>query len=360
MVWINLLSVVEWDWVESLSGLSRWLAIVAVLAVGILVALLLQSSRFRRVLYASKLDEKFVTLATSILAIGSVVFAALAALEIAGHGFAWDKPIPGLGEFSLLDLVRLIALLVGTLYVASLIKRYVVHHFLVRSGLDPSLQYAVGQLTGYGLVVVGLLLIMQNAGIDFTPLTLFAGALGIGLGFGLQNLASNFISGLVILTERPLKVGDRVEMENIQGTVMEIRARSTTVRSNDNIDIIVPNSEFITKTVVNLSHNDNKVRFKLPVGVHYRSDVQLVTKALLEAAAEAPSVLKEPAPGVRFLAFGDSSLDFELRVWSEKLVDRPNALRSELNFLIWEKFHKYNIEIPYPQRDVHLHKVPEQ
>ncbi|MCD8482471.1 MAG: mechanosensitive ion channel [Verrucomicrobia bacterium] len=136
--------------------------------------------------------------------------------------------------------------------------------------------------------------------------------------------------------------------------MVEIRARSTTVRTNDNIDIIVPNSSFITTNVVNLNHNDDIVRFKIPVGVHYDSDMDVVEKALLEAAANCENVVKDPAPGVRLMGFGDSSVDLELRVWTNSLYHRPNLLRSQVNKEIWRSFKKYGIQIPYPQRDVHL------
>src|SRR5690606_925167 len=173
-----------------------------------------------------------------------------------------------------------------------------------------------------------------------------------------RNIANNCGRGRILLMERPIKVGDRIEVGGLQGQVIAIRARSTTVRTNNNIDIIVPNAEFVSTRVTNLSHNDNRVRFKLPVGVHYNSDVHRVEAALLAAAAASPDVLPHPEPQVHFMGFGDSSLDFELRIWSETLIERPNKLRSQVNFKIWEQFKKDGIEIPYPQRDLYIKEFP--
>ena len=197
-------------------------------------------------------------------------------------------------------------------------------------------------------------------GFNLATLSVIAGALSFGIGFGLRNIADNFVSGLIILTERPIKVGDRLEIDDLEGKVMEIRARSTTVRTNDNIDIIVTNSHFIDNRVTNRSHNDNVIRFRIPVGVHYHSDIEVVEKALLEAVKDCPNALPEPAPGVRFMGFGDSSLDFELRVWSEALHDRPNAFRSEVNKAIWHSLKRHQIEIPYPQRDLYIKQMPKR
>jgi small-conductance mechanosensitive channel len=176
----------------------------------------------------------------------------------------------------------------------------------------------------------------------------------VGLGFGLQNVASNFVSGLIILFERPIKLGDRIEVGDVEGDVVEIRARSTTVVTNDNIAIIVPNSKFISENVVNWSYSDRTVRFAIHVGVAYRTDVRKVEKLLLEVADANPDVLREPKPGVRFMKFGDSALEFELRVWSSTLMHRRGKLTSDLNFAIYEKLSENDIVIPFPQHDLHV------
>jgi small-conductance mechanosensitive channel len=176
----------------------------------------------------------------------------------------------------------------------------------------------------------------------------------VGIGFGLQTIASNFISGIIILLERPIKVGDRVEVGNIDGQVVAIGARATTVITNDNIAVIVPNSYFISEPVINWTQNDPRVRFKIPVGVAYGSDLRLVAQLLLQVARENPDVLDDPVPVVRLMAFGDSAVEFELRVWSTSLVHKRGKLISDLNFAIYEIFQQHGIEIPFPQREVHV------
>ena len=178
--------------------------------------------------------------------------------------------------------------------------------------------------------------------------------LGIGIGFGLQNVASNFISGLIILFERPIKIGDRIEVGVIEGDVVEIGARSTKVLTNDNITVIVPNSKFITENVVNWMYNGPTVRFRVPVNVAYGSDIQLVERLLLEVARANSDVLKEPEPVVRFIGFGESALKFELRPWSTTLVHRKGKLFSSLNSAIYQSFQVHGIEMPFPQRDLHI------
>ncbi len=258
------------------------------------------------------------------------------------------------------------SLLVGFLLLAALflvvtrMRGLLQRRVFPRLGLTEGVSAAVGALIGYAILLIGVLVILpvMAPGFNINTLVVVLGALSFGVGFGLRNVADNFFSGLILLIERPIKVTDRIEVAGTFGTVVEIRARSTTVRTNDNIDIIVPNSQFISNQVTNLSYHDKKVRFKVPVGVHYDSDVELVQKALLEAASECGNVLSEPAPAVRLIGFGDSSVDFELRVWTDSLYNRPKLLFSNVNFLIWKKFKKYGIRIPYPQRDIYVKQMP--
>jgi small-conductance mechanosensitive channel len=273
-----------------------------------------------------------------------------------------DYPLLKLGhtQLTLWLLLYLTALIFLLFYVTGKLRNWLVHRVLSRTELDLGLRRAAGSILRYIAISVGFLIILQTAGIDLTTLNIIAGAVGIGIGFGLQNIVSNFISGLIILFERPIKIGDRIEVGNVEGDVIEIGARSTTVLTNDNIAIIVPNSQFITENVVNWKYNDASVRFKIKVGVAYGSDVRRVEKLLLDVAAKNPDVLKEPAPAVRFTAFGDSSLEFELRVWSTTLVHRKGALFSALNFAIYETFNEHQIKIPFPQRDLHVRSIDAQ
>jgi len=208
------------------------------------------------------------------------------------------------------------------------------------------------------MIVIGLMIILQSAGIDMSTITVLAGALGVGIGFGLQNITSNFISGLIILFERPIKVGDRIEVGDISGDVVNISMRATTVVTNDNISVIVPNSDFISSRVINWSHNDRNVRFNVEVGVSYNEDPEKIKNILLSVANDNSAVLKNPEPDVIFTEFGDSSLNFNLRVWTTELIQKPHTLRSQLYFEIFKRFREEGIEIPFPQRDLHI-KNPE-
>lgn len=239
-------------------------------------------------------------------------------------------------------------------YLTSKLKKWIVEGLLVKSTIDFGVRVAIGTIIRYVIILLGIIIIFQSFGIDLSTLTIITGALGIGVGFGLQSITNNFVSGLVILLERPIKVGDRIEVGNIVGDVVKISARATTMLTNDNIAIIVPNSEFISSKVINWSYIDRDVRFNVPVGVSYKSDPELVKKALLEVANGFPGVLKNPKADVIFHEFGDSALLFSLRVWTRDYITKPNVLISELNFLIHDKFRDYKIEIPFPQRDIHI------
>ncbi len=249
------------------------------------------------------------------------------------------------------SIVLLGLALLLTWYAAKLAGRLGQHSFFQR--LDPGPRYTVIRLIQYGVWILGVLLGLNLVNIDLTALAVVAGALGLGIGFGLQNVVANFVAGLVLLFERPIRVSDFVTSENVEGRVQEIRFRSTVIQTNDNISLIVPNSELTSRTLINWSHLDSKVRIHVQVGVAYGSDVQLVTKTLLEVAAETDQVLKHPEPLVWFREFGESSLNFEVLVWTEDPV-RHNRLRSELNYAIDAAFRRHGIQIPFPQRDLHV------
>jgi small-conductance mechanosensitive channel len=253
-----------------------------------------------------------------------------------------------------LNIIYLLLLTIALFWISNRVKALLIDRVLTRTPLDTGAQQAVGTIIRYVLLLVGFLIILQTVGINLTTLNVLAGAIGIGVGFGLQNIASNFISGLIILFERPVQVGDRIEVNNVNGRVMAIGARSTRIKTNDNITIIVPNSKFIEENVVNWSFEKNIVRFRVPVGVAYDSDLVKVRNILMEIAAENPDVLSEPKSAVHLVSFGDSAIDLELRVWTNTKLQRKGAFISDLNFAIWDKFRVNNIEIPFPQTDVHL------
>ena len=271
----------------------------------------------------------------------------------------WSQPYFSIGsleitpEFLAKSLLFLLLLTLLSHFVRSVLR----NRILVHTSIDPGLRYALEVGAGYFVFVVGVAIGIQSAGVDLTSLTLLGGAIGVGIGFGLQNIVNNFVSGLIILMERPLKVGDRIEIENLTGDVVRIAGRSTWVRTNENVVIIVPNSEFVSNRVTNLTANDRQVRFSIQLGVSYSSDPKQVREVLIRAAQEHPDVLKEPPPDVIFTGFGDSSLDFELRVWTVAQVQTPQILRSDLYFSIFSAFREHGIEIPFPQRDLHLRSV---
>ena len=200
---------------------------------------------------------------------------------------------------------------------------------------------------------------LDAIGIDLTALAVFSGALGVGIGFGLQAIFSNMVAGLILLFEQSIKVGDFIDLtDGITGEVKEINIRSTLVTTNDNVDVLVPNSEFINGRVTNWTLRDARRRTRFAFGVAYGSDKELVRKAVLEAAEEVPHTLSDVPgfePQVWLVNFGDSSLDFELVVWLKPdSVKRPGAVQAAYNWAIETKLQKYSLEIPFPQRDLHI------
>jgi small-conductance mechanosensitive channel len=260
----------------------------------------------------------------------------------------------GQTQVTLASLLATVAILAVTWVAARLLRKLVSEKLFGKARVDPGVRYAIGRVISYIVWVLGLIIALQPLGINATTLAVFGGAIGVGIGFGLQDITKNFIAGLILLIERPIKVGDRIEIGKVIGDVAEIRARATLVRTNDDIYLIVPNARFITDTVTNWSYRTPRVRFHFPVGVAYGSDPRTVEKALLDAASKSEHVLKEPAPTVLFLAFGESSLDFELVCWTAVMLHRRGALRSEINFSLHETLKQRGIEFPTPQRDLHI------
>src|ERR1700716_204737 len=332
------------------------IAFVALFSIGLLIARGLQSNVVRRFFARFKIDSNFIAIVSTILSLATLVFFTVSAINAAGIPLAWNQPLPGV-PLSLFQIFLLVALLMAVFWISSRTKRFLFHRFLTNSGLDRSLQYAIAQIVSNIVLIVGILIVLENTGIHLGALTVFAGAVGVGIGFGLQNIASNFISGLVILAERPITIGDRVEVAGIAGQVQQIRARSTVILTNDNITMIVPNTKFIDSPVTNWTYGDPRVRFRIPVGIAYGSDIDKVRGALLAAGRENPHTLKYPEPSVFLEKFGQSSIDFELVVWSDEMSYRPRRYRSDLNFAIEQKLGEAGIEIPNPQRDLHFRDV---
>jgi len=222
-----------------------------------------------------------------------------------------------------------------------------------RLSVDAGTQYTLSRIIHYSVMIIGAVLAFQFVGIDLTGLAVVLGFLSVGIGFGLQNVTSNFVAGLILLFERPIKVGDRVTVGDKEGDVMEINIRSTTIRTLNNIAVIVPNSEFVSATVVNWSYGDQRVRLEIDVGVSYGSDLETVLRTLREVATGHAEILQQPAPEVLHMGFGDSAWNMRLRVW----IGRPQRhiqVRSEVNCAIVKAFRENGIEIPFPQRDLHV------
>ncbi len=236
---------------------------------------------------------------------------------------------------------------------ARILRNVLMTKFFARLRIEKGTRYSLSRIVQYFVLFIGIVVAFQFIGIDLSGLLVIFGFLSVGIGFGLQNITSNFISGLILLFERHIRVGDRVTVGNTEGDVTEINIRSTTVRSLRNISIIVPNSEFISGTVVNWSHSDPKVRLDIAVGVSYDSDLDTVLRSLQEVAEECPEVLRKPPPEVLLEEFADSSWNMNLRVWIND-PKRNRYVRSDLNCAIVRKFRENNIEIPFPQRDFHV------
>ncbi|UCC81394.1 MAG: mechanosensitive ion channel [Candidatus Zixiibacteriota bacterium] len=250
--------------------------------------------------------------------------------------------------------VVMFILVIAVFFIGSkLLNRVILRRIFSRFIADKGIQFTLIRIVHYLIMITGVVVAFQFVGIDLAGLTVIFGLLSVGIGFGLQNITSNFISGLILLFERPIKVGDRVTVGDIEGDVTSINMRATTIQSLDNISIIVPNSEFISSTVTNWSYGDPKIRLRIEVGVSYSSDLDTVIKALTEVAREHPDVLKNPDPIVLLSGFGDSSWDMVLVVWLGT-PKRYYLTRSEINCAIVKKFRDHRVEIPFPQRDLHI------
>lgn len=256
-------------------------------------------------------------------------------------------------KITLLGIFEIILVIIIFLIVSRVLRRILQRRILPRFKLAEGAQFVILRLIHYVLIVIGMLTAINLVGIQMTSLAVIFGLLGVGIAFGLQNITSNFVSGIILLFERPVGVGDYIEVGDAMGRVQAINMRSTTVITRDNITLIVPNSGFIESTVTNWSVGDPKVRVNVPVGVAYGSDTDLVRRLLLEAADKHPDVLKEPKSDVLFREFADSSLNFDLRIWMLNPMGRFKII-SDLNYAIDAAFRENNITIPFPQRDVHF------
>jgi small-conductance mechanosensitive channel len=245
---------------------------------------------------------------------------------------------------TLLNLLALIALTVALVVVAGRLQRLLAHRWLVRTHLDRAMRETVASVVRYVFLAIGFLVIVRAFGINLTTLNVLAGAIGVGIGFGTQNIIQNWVSGLIVMFERPIRVGDRVQVTGVEGDVTEIGARRTTIVGNDNRAVIVPNSKLITELVVNWQYYCPEVALRLTVAVAAGADPRLVERLLREAAAANQDVLAEPAAVVNLLSLAGAALQFELIVWTKR-ADLNNAIVSRLNFAILDRFGQHDIKI---------------
>ncbi|MEO0948164.1 MAG: mechanosensitive ion channel domain-containing protein [Cyanobacteria bacterium J06641_5] len=256
-------------------------------------------------------------------------------------------------SYSVLGLMVLLALLAAIAIAARNIQRLLRSRILSLTGLDRSTQATIAVIANYVFLFIGILVLLQLWGLDISSLTVFAGVLGVGVGLGLQGIAKEFVSGLVLIFERPVQVGDFIEVGDMAGTVENINLRSTEIQTVDRVSVIFPNSRLLEAEVVNWSHGNPISRLRIPLGVAYGSSLKQVQAALLQAAREHPDILHMPPPSVLFQGFGGSELSFELMVWIRE-PRKQFRIKSELYFRIDELFRDRHLEVPFPQHDVHV------
>lgn len=250
-------------------------------------------------------------------------------------------------------LVVAVAAVVISLVASRIVRTILRKQVLSKLDLDRGLEYALLRFVHYLILIVGVYIGLKTVNVPLGAVVGLFAVIGVGIGFGLQNLASNFISGVILLVERPVKVGDRLGFNDVWGDVKRINLRTTLIETPDNIAIIVPNSKLLENEVTNYSYGDPKIRLRIPVGIAYGSDCEKATEIMKRAALENEHILDNPPPKTWFLDFGDSSLNFELLFWIPSATLK-NDIISEVNHAIDRGFRENGIEIPFPQRDLHL------
>jgi small-conductance mechanosensitive channel len=296
-------------------------------------------------------------------------------LIIAAEYLGWLDPIistldsigmaAGKSRISLWSVLKLLFTLTLFVLVAAWISRWVERRLKRLSNLAPSTRIGIAKFANAFLIGLSMLLGLNAAGVDLTALTVLTGAIGLGLGFGLQSIAANFVSGFVLLMDRSIKPGDVISLSGQSGTstenfgwVQELRGRYVVVRDRDGVEMLVPNQQLISNAVINWSYTDPRIRLKLPVRVSYRDDPELALGILLTACEGQARVLQEPAPVSRLMHFSDSGIELELRFWISDPQEGVNNVRSEVNRAIWRLFKQHNITIPVAQREIVVQSKP--
>ncbi|HKJ05767.1 MAG TPA: mechanosensitive ion channel domain-containing protein [Geopsychrobacteraceae bacterium] len=248
--------------------------------------------------------------------------------------------------------VAVVAVILSML-LSKVVRSTLSRHVFNKLDIDKGLQYALLRFVHYVILIIGVYIGLKTVNIPLGAIVGLFAVIGVGIGFGLQNLASNFISGVILLLERPIKIGDRLEFNDVWGDVKRINLRTTLIQTPDNVAIIVPNSKLLENEVINYSYGDPKIRLQIPVGIAYGSDCDMATKIMIGVARDNGHVMEYPKPKVWFREFGDSSLNFILLCWIPDVVSKFDVV-SEINYSIDRAFRDNKIEIPFPQRDLHL------
>jgi small-conductance mechanosensitive channel len=264
----------------------------------------------------------------------------------------------GSAEFTLLSIVESTIYIAVFFTIALWFSATVERRLRSSQVINASIKVALAKFFKFLIVTFAILIGLDIAGIDLTALTVFGGALGVGIGFGLQRITSNFISGFLLVFDKSIKPGDTISIGDKFGWVEELRARYIVVRDRDGVDTLIPNENLITSEVINWSYKDPNVRLKLPVSISYHDDPELAMQLMEAAAAETPRVLTNPPAGARLMGFGDNGIELELRLWINDPQQGLNNVRSEVNLNIWRKFKEAGITIPFPQRDVYVKHLP--
>jgi small-conductance mechanosensitive channel len=251
-------------------------------------------------------------------------------------------------------MLKIAALLLIALWAAITAGNFFDRRLHGIADLTPSLQVLLAKVIRLALLTLAFVVVLSAVGLDLSALALFSGAVGVGIGFGLQKIVSNFVSGIILLADKSIKPGDVISLGDNFGWVGEMNARYTSVVTRDGREFIIPNEDFITQRVINWSYSNDKVRLDVPFGVSYGSNPHVVRRLALEAVAELPRVQKTPAPVCHMTAFGDSSLDFLLRFWIDDPAQGITNIRGQVLLALWDAFKREGIEIPFPQRDLHM------
>lgn len=263
-------------------------------------------------------------------------------------------------RFSVLSLIQLTLSIIIFIVLANWLVRFIESRARRSTYLNPSMRVVLTKTSKFVVYGLAILFALKAVGIDFTAFAVFSGAVGVGIGFGLQKIFSNFISGFILIFDRSIKPGDVITIGNRFGWVQELNARYVVVRDRDGVEALIPNENLITTEVTNWSYSDRSVRQRLPVSISYADDPELAMQLMVDSAQEHPRVLSNPEPVSRLIRFGDNGIELELRVWIQDPENGTANVTSDINLAFWKRFKENDITIPFPQRDLHLQKVPER